>query len=56
LDLALEEQKEQFKKGKKPRRIGDMMVEAGMITLKQRDEIFKLLNRSCNTTRSKNRC
>lgn len=56
LDLALEEQKEQFKKGKKPRRIGDVMVEAGMITLKQRDEIFKLLNRSCNTTRPKNRC
>ncbi|WP_020588651.1 DUF342 domain-containing protein [Desulfobacter curvatus] len=47
LDLALEEQKEQFKKGQKPRRIGDVMVEAGMITIKQRDEILKLQNRSC---------
>lgn len=47
LDLALEEQKEQLKKGKKPRRIGDVMVEAGLITLKQRDEILKLQNRSC---------
>ncbi|NDY72153.1 DUF342 domain-containing protein [Desulfobacter hydrogenophilus] len=47
LDLALEEQKEQFKKGKKPRRIGDVMVEAGMITIKQRDAILKLQNRSC---------
>ena len=47
LDLALEEQKEQLEAGKKPRRIGDVMVEAGIITLKQRDEIFKLQNRSC---------
>lgn len=47
LDLALEEQKEQFKKGKKPRPIGDVMVEAGIITVKQRDEILKLQNRSC---------
>ncbi|WP_035237593.1 flagellar assembly protein A [Desulfobacter vibrioformis] len=47
LDLALEEQKEQLKQGKKPRRIGDVMVEAGLITLKQRDEILKLQNRSC---------
>lgn len=47
LDLALEEQKEQFEKGKKPRRIGDMMVEIGLITLEQRDEILKLQNRSC---------
>ena len=47
LDLALEGQKEQFKKGKKLRRIGDVMVEAGLITKKQRDEILKLQNRSC---------
>nr|WP_320013885.1 FapA family protein [uncultured Desulfobacter sp.] len=47
LDLALEEQKEQLEAGKKPRRIGDVMVEAGIITSKQRDEIFKLQNRSC---------
>ncbi|MGD9825272.1 flagellar assembly protein A [Desulfobacter sp.] len=47
LDLALEEQKEQLKKGKKPRRIGDVMVEAGLITLKQRDDILKLQNRAC---------
>ena len=47
LVLALEEQKEQLKKGKKPRRIGDVMVEAGLITIKQRDGILKLQNRSC---------
>jgi len=47
LDLALEEQREQLKKGKKPRRIGDVMAEAGLITIKQRDEILKLQNRSC---------
>lgn len=47
LDLALEEQKAQIKKGKKPRRIGDVMVDAGLITIKQRDEILKLQNRSC---------
>ncbi|HAR32589.1 MAG TPA: DUF342 domain-containing protein, partial [Desulfobacter sp.] len=34
LDLALEEQREQLEKGKKPRRIGDLMVEAGLITVK----------------------
>ena len=55
LDLALEEQKEQLEKGKKPRRIGDVMVEAGMITLKQRDEIFKILNRSCKPHDSANK-
>ncbi len=47
LDLALEEQKEQLEKGKKPRRIGDLMVEAGLITVKQRDDILKLQNRPC---------
>ncbi|WP_320045385.1 FapA family protein [uncultured Desulfobacter sp.] len=46
MELALEEQKEQFKKGKKPRRIGDAMVEAGMITIKQRDEVLTLQHRS----------
>ncbi len=55
LDLALEEQKEQLEKGQKPRRIGDVMVEAGMITLKQRDEIFELLNRSCKPHDSANK-
>ena len=47
LDLALEEQKEQLEKGITPRRIGDVMVEAGLITLKQRDDILKLQNRPC---------
>jgi len=47
LDLALEEQKEQFQKGKKPRPIGDVMVEAGIITTKQRNEILELQKRAC---------
>lgn len=47
LDLALEEQKELFQKGKKPRPIGDVMVESGIITIKQRDEIIKLQKQSC---------
>jgi hypothetical protein len=47
LDLALEEQKELFQKGKKPRPIGDVMVESGIITTKQRDEILKLQKQSC---------
>lgn len=47
MELALEEQKEQFKKGKKPRPIGDAMVEAGMITMKQRDEVLTLQHRAC---------
>lgn len=46
--LALEEQKEQFKKGIKPRRIGDVMVEAGLITMKQRNEVLTLQHRSCS--------
>ncbi|MCG8683403.1 MAG: FapA family protein, partial [Desulfobacterales bacterium] len=46
LDLALEEQEEDIKKGKKPRLIGDMMVEAGLLSQKQRDYILKLQNRT----------
>ncbi len=49
LDLALEDQKVSIKKGKKPRLIGDMMVEAGLLTPKQRDYILKLQKRSART-------
>nr|WP_319492079.1 FapA family protein [uncultured Desulfobacter sp.] len=48
LDLALEEQKELFQKGKKPRPIGDVMVESGIMSPKQRDEILKLQKQSCS--------
>lgn len=47
VELALEEQKEQIKNRKKPRRIGDVMVEAGLITTKQRDQILQRQNRPC---------
>ena len=49
LDLALEEQKELFQKGKKPRPIGDVMVESGIITTKQRDEIIAIQKQSSPT-------
>ena len=45
LDLALEDQEQDLKTGQKPRLIGDMMVEAGLLTEKQRDYILKLQNR-----------
>ncbi|MDD9301359.1 MAG: DUF342 domain-containing protein [Desulfobacter sp.] len=45
LDLALEEQQADLKTRQKPRLIGDMMVEAGLLTIKQRDYILKLQNR-----------
>ncbi|WDP92219.1 MAG: DUF342 domain-containing protein [Desulfobacter sp.] len=45
LELALEDQEDDLKQGKKPRRIGDMMVEAGLITESQRDMILKMQNR-----------
>jgi len=45
LDLALEDQEEDIKRGRKPRLIGDMMVEAGLLTQKQRDYILKMQNR-----------
>ena len=45
LDLALEDQQEDIKNKKKPRLIGDMMVEAGLLTERQRDYILKLQNR-----------
>jgi len=45
LDLALEEQQSDIKEKKKPRLIGDMMVEAGLLTERQRDYILKLQNR-----------
>jgi hypothetical protein len=45
LDLALEEQQAGIRAKQKPRLIGDLMVEAGMLTTKQRDYILKLQNR-----------
>ena len=42
LDLALEDQKKSIRKGEKTRRIGNVMVEAGLLTVKQRDSILKL--------------
>ncbi|HCY83631.1 MAG TPA: DUF342 domain-containing protein, partial [Desulfobacteraceae bacterium] len=45
LDLALEDQESDLKSGQKPRLIGDMMVEAGLLTERQRDYILKLQNR-----------
>ena len=45
LKLALEEQGNDMKNKKKVRLVGDILVEAGMLTLKQRDYIFKLQNR-----------
>ncbi|MCG8616254.1 MAG: FapA family protein, partial [Desulfobacterales bacterium] len=45
LDLALEDQESDIKSGQKPRLIGDMMVEAGLLTERQRDYILKLQNR-----------
>ena len=45
LTLALEEQKTDIKNKKKVRRIGDMLVEAGMLTEKQCEYIFKLQKR-----------
>lgn len=45
LDLALEDQQDDIKNKKKPRLIGDMMVDAGLLTGKQRDYILKLQKR-----------
>ncbi|RLC20706.1 MAG: DUF342 domain-containing protein [Deltaproteobacteria bacterium] len=45
LKLALEEQGNDIKNKKKVRLIGDILVEAGMLTPKQRDYIFKLQKR-----------
>ncbi|PIE61529.1 MAG: polymerase [Desulfobacterales bacterium] len=47
LELALEDQKADLKQGRKPRLIGDMMVEAGLLTAKQRDFILKMQKRGC---------
>ena len=52
LDLALEDQQEDIKNKKKPRLIGDMMVEAGLLTGRQRDYILKLQNRVRKNTGS----
>ena len=45
LDLALEEQEMDIKGGRKPRLIGDMLVESGLMTQGQRDGILKLQKR-----------
>ncbi len=45
LKLALEEQESSIKSKGKLRLVGDMLVEAGMLTEKQRDYILKLQNR-----------
>ncbi|MBU0969591.1 MAG: FapA family protein [Proteobacteria bacterium] len=45
LDLALEEQEEDIRGKRKPRLVGDMLVDAGLLTGKQRDYILKLQNR-----------
>ncbi len=45
LTLALEEQENDIKNKKKVRMIGDLLVEAGMLTTKQRDYILNLQKR-----------
>ncbi|MCK5101050.1 MAG: DUF342 domain-containing protein, partial [Desulfobacteraceae bacterium] len=45
LDLVLEEQNQSFKTKKNPRLIGDMLVEAGIITIAHRNLILKTQNR-----------
>jgi uncharacterized protein len=45
LDLVLEEQNHSFKTNKNPRLIGDMLVEAGIITVAHRNLILKAQNR-----------
>ncbi|NOX32432.1 MAG: DUF342 domain-containing protein [Deltaproteobacteria bacterium] len=45
LKLALEEQEKDIKNKRKIRMVGDMLVEAGMLTEKQRDYILKLQKR-----------
>ena len=45
LELALEEQEDAIRGKRKPSLIGDMLVEAGLMTEKQRDYILKLQNR-----------
>ncbi len=45
LQLALEEQKSDLMNKRKPRRIGDILVETGFFTLAQRDEILESQNR-----------
>ncbi len=45
LDLALEEQEDAIRGKRKPTLIGDMLVAAGLMTIKQRDYILKLQKR-----------
>ncbi len=45
LDLVLEEQGNDIRNKRKIRRIGDMLIEAGMLTEKQKDYILKLQER-----------
>lgn len=46
LKLALEEQENDIRNGQKPRLIGDMLVEGGMMTQRQRDWILKRQRRA----------
>ncbi|MFH2092912.1 MAG: flagellar assembly protein A [Pseudomonadota bacterium] len=45
LNLAMEEQNHDIQNKKKVRMLGDLLVEAGLLTTKQRDYILKLQNR-----------
>lgn len=45
LKLALEEQEKDIKSRQPPRLVGDLLVEAGMLTPKQRDDILQLQKR-----------
>jgi uncharacterized protein len=45
LELALEEQEDAIRGKRKPTLIGDMLVAAGLMTIKQRDFILKFQNR-----------
>ncbi len=45
LQLALEEQQDLLQNKKKPKLVGDMLVEASMLSIKQRDYILKMQKR-----------
>ncbi len=45
LEMALDEQKQELNETKQARLLGDILIEAGMLTLRQRDEILKEQNR-----------
>ncbi len=45
LKLALDQQKQELTRNKRSKRLGDILVEAGMITTRQRNDILKEQNR-----------